>query len=210
MRTSAASREERCRPKSSAPRTPFSTSVCRFASSVSGGRCAAREIGKTGYQSAPDARLQAIHHFTTRGRRSSRKPSCRHHDARVRSPARIAARTPCPPAAQTDPTVPNSNRPDLTKAAASARESVQVPEVSGLSDVFDSRRSISRSGLHPASVPKLSGAAAGGAWRRSPDTAALRETGSIRTGKTLLRLPSTPATTPPRSECLFSAAARRF
>ena len=31
-------------------------------------------------------------------------------------------------------------RPDLTKVAASARESVQAPEVSGLTDVFDSRR----------------------------------------------------------------------
>src|SRR5450432_3799035 len=53
---------------------------------------------------------------------------------------------PCPPAAQTDPTRPNSNRPDPTKAAVSARESVQAPEVSGLTDVFDSRR------LHPFSL----------------------------------------------------------
>jgi transposase len=39
-----------------------------------------------------------------------------------------------------DPTRPNSNQPDLTKVAESARESVQAPEVPGLSDVFDSRR----------------------------------------------------------------------
>ncbi len=41
---------------------------------------------------------------------------------------------------QTDPTIPNSNRPALTKVAASARESVQAPEVSGLTDVFVARR----------------------------------------------------------------------
>ena len=53
------------------------------------------------------------------------------HEARHGTP-----RTSCPPAAQTDPTVPNSMQPDITKAAASARESVQAPEILGLTDVF--------------------------------------------------------------------------
>ena|SRR5450631_1358572 len=61
----------------------------------------------------------------------------------VRLSGELRRRSSCPPAAQTDATIPNSNRPDITKVAANARESVQAPEVPGLSDVFDSRR------LHP-------------------------------------------------------------
>lgn len=87
------------------------------------------------------------------GRSSHGRPQ-RKSRAMRRGLGRASSPNRCPPAAQTDPTRPNSSQPDLTKVAVSARESVQAPEVPGLSDVFDSRR------LHCFSVTILTSSTA--------------------------------------------------